>query len=221
MNLSQLFFNFLPKNIYKEQDFIFCDENKQAKILLEEFFAKKLPSILILGEKSCGKTHLCHIFSQKFAAKFIDKKTLIKTNLSNFFHENNFYILEDIDKLNDDEMLFHIINSSSEAKSFLLMTAQNISNFQLKDLSSRLKNIISAKIRNPSKNETVQMLLAQGFAKKQLKISNEIIEFLTQNLNRNYQEINDVLEKIENFCHKNKGRISLDAVKKIVIRQDY
>lgn len=213
MNFSQLFFNFTKKNSYEEEDFIFSTENKQAYDLLEKFFAKNFQSLIIIGEEACGKTFLFNIFSQKFAAKFITKKDLIKTNLAQFFKENNFYILEDIDKINDDELLFHTINSASEAGAFLLMSAQNITIFKLKDLDSRIKNIINAKIQNPQ-TEMVRMLLIQGFAKRQLKISNEIVNYLTKNLNRNYQEIHNILEKIENFCHKNKGVISLDIIKR-------
>lgn len=221
MNLSQLIFNFPKKKSFKEEDFIFSNENKIATDFLTQFFKQKdfsisaFQSAILMGENHCGKTFLLNIFAKKFNATFIEKKDLKKINLSHFFEQNKFYIIDDIDKIKDDELLFHLINSAIEAKAFLLMSAKDIIDFKLKDLVSRIKNIFIAKIENPQE-EMLEMLVVQGLAKKQLKVTNEVINFLVKNLNRNYKQIFDILNKIEIYCHKNKKKINLEELKKML-----
>lgn len=220
---SQLIFNFSDDagKIFLPEDFIISKENETSYNFLQDFFLRQkqeidnIKNVILKGEIYCGKSHLLHIFAEKFEAQFIKKDNLKNLNLSSYFCENKFYILENFSEINDEELLLHTINSALEAKSFLILSTEIIPDFALKDLDSRIKNIFVSEIKNPQ-NELTNALLIQGFAKKQLKINSEVIDFLTLNLPRSYQKIFTAIKLIENYCHENKKNLNLSKAKEII-----
>ncbi len=220
---SQLTFDFsatTPQTNFQESDFIASKASENAINFLNKFFAQTtfdttLPSCILKGEHACGKTHLLHIFAQKFHATFLTKNDFDKINSPTFFVANNFYILENIDEIESEELLLHIINSAAEAKSFLVLSAIDVDKFNLRDLTSRLKNIFTVEIKNPPQ-DLIKALLAKGLAQRQLKISDEVMEFLTNRLQPSYVTIANALQAIENHCHENKKNFTLLEAKKII-----
>lgn len=224
MSQTQLIFDFpAPQNQteFQEENFVFAAENKNAVDFLQKFFSQKsfaqntIPSFILKGEHACGKTHLLHIFAQKFQAIFLSKEDLGNINLPAFFIENSFYILENIDELKNEETLLHAINSAAEAKAFLVLSATNINNFTLQDLVSRIKNIFTVEIKNPEFS-LVKILLSQGLSRRQLKISDEVLEFLSIRLRPSYVVIGDVLKMIEFHCCENKKTFTLAEARKLI-----
>lgn len=224
MTQTQLIFNFqtasTKEQFYKE-DFIFSAENENAINFLNGFFAQKLDDIntvrsaILKGESQSGKSHLLHIFSQKFGAEFLQESNFNTHNWPAFFKQNNFYILENIEKITSEETLLHIINSASEAKAFLILSAQNIEKFTLRDLVSRLQNIAIVQIEKPQKN-LIKILLAQGLSKKQLKVNDDVIEFLASCLKPSYSTIYEALTAIEKHCHSTRKNFTIAEAKKLI-----
>jgi chromosomal replication initiation ATPase DnaA len=233
--LKQLSFEFsirAEKNPYLKEDFILSAENKTAFEFLEKFFKQKIKhsetnlkkdcflsliSIALLsGEEHCGKTHLLHIFYNKYPnlVNFINEQELIGVNLNNFFQKNHFYILENIEKIKDPELLLHIINCVLENSSFLILSSNfKVSelNFEIKDLNSRIKNIFNISIKSPEL-DLIKILLIKNFAKKQLAIDNKIIEFIKNNLDKSYQAIFNIVKIIEFHCQENRQHLTLSLV---------
>lgn len=224
MKQTQLIFDFSTKQDHGSlitKDFVFCAENKNAVDFLQKFFDQKsfakntIPSLIIKGEKGCGKTHLLYFFSQKFHTIFLQKDDLLNINSPTFFVENSFYILENIDEIKNEETLLHIINSAAEAHAFLILSATNLDDFILQDLVSRIKNIFTVEIKNPSK-DLIRLLLSQGLSEKQLKVDEDVIEFLSNRLSPSYKTIGDALKMIEICCHENKKKFTLTEAKRLI-----
>lgn len=219
---SQLIFDFSDDDgkIFLQEDFIISQENEASFNFLQDFFLRQkqeidnIKNVILKGKKYSGKSHLLHILSDKYDAQFIKKDNLKNMNLSSYFVENKFYILENFSEINDEELLLHTINSALEAKAFLILSTEKIPDFTLKDLDSRIKNIFVSEIKNPE-SELINALLIQGFAKKQLKINSDVIDFLTLNLPRSYQKIFTAIKLIENYCHEHKKNLSLAKAKEI------
>lgn len=224
MSQTQLIFDFpseQKQSLFLEEDFIFAAENKNAVDFLQKFFDQKsftqgaFPSFILKGERACGKTHLLHIFAQKFAATFLQQNDLDNINSPAFFSENQFYILENIDKIKSEESLLHTINSASEAKAFLILSAESLSDFMLRDLASRIKNIFTAEIESPSES-LIKILLSQGLSRRQLKVGDGVIDFLSQKLKPSSAAISNILKMIEFHCHENKKNFTLTEARKLV-----
>lgn len=184
--LSLLFHN--ENNSYLEEDFLLLSENAAARNFLEKFFAQRIQSLILKGAEASGKTHLLNIFSRKFAAEFLDREKIFSLNLVSFFAKNHFYILEDFDQIKDEEGLLRLINSAQEAGAFLLLSARELPKFRLKDLSSRLKNIIVTEIENPS-DEAMEQLLTNRLARKQIRLSPREIKTILKQVPRSYVAI--------------------------------
>ena len=216
--MSQLqlpFFEKTKTNSFSEESFLNLKENSVPKKLLEKFFTKKTEqSLILIGEAACGKTHLLHIFAQKFDAEFLSKEQILGINLSNFFTPNCFYIFENIDRINDQNLLLHLINSAAEAQAFLILSAQKLIKFQLKDLESRLKNIFTTQIENPEP-ESVKQLLAQHLAIKQIRLSRHTINFIAKQIKPNYKAIFDAAKLIEFYTQESGKNITIIKAKKI------
>jgi chromosomal replication initiation ATPase DnaA len=222
--LKQLSFSLQVKNqnnLFAEEDFLPLFENITARNFLKKFFAQKdfssspIPSLIIKGPSCCGKSHLLNIFARKFNAEFIKSEEIIDKNFNNYFISNSFYILENIDEIIDEEFLLCIINLANESNSFLILTTKNIIEFHLKDLTSRLKNIQLIEIKNPQL-ESIKQLLINAFSRRQIKISDEIINFITSNIDRTYEAIFAAVKSIEFFCNESGKKVTMGDVKKIL-----
>ncbi|MBU6338433.1 MAG: hypothetical protein KGQ36_00445 [Rickettsiales bacterium] len=209
------------KNPYLEQDFLLCDENSAAVNFLEKFFAQKkfsqaqFSSLILRGAAKSGKTHLFNIFAKKTNAEFLLIDEISHHNLSSIFSENKFYILENIDEIKNEELLFHLINAAFANKAFLLLSAKGKTEFQLKDLTSRIKNIFALEIKNPS-FETIKMLLINSFARKQLKVSRDVIDVIVSNIERSYEAVFNAVKLVEFYYQENGKNITAKEIKKIL-----
>lgn len=216
--MSQLFLPFennQQKNFFSEENFLNLPENSASKKFLEKFFTKKtFPSLILLGKSSCGKTHLLHIFAQKFDAEFLLEDQLLGVNLSNFFAPNHFYIFENIDQITNQELLLHLINCAAEAGAFLILSGQKIPKFSLKDLASRLKNIFISEIKNPEL-ESVKQLLAYRLAIKQIKLSREVINLISHHIKRTNQAIFDAAKLVEFHVCESGKTMTISQARKI------
>jgi chromosomal replication initiation ATPase DnaA len=218
--MVQSAFSFPVDQTYKTEDFLSLAENVEVKNLLEKFFAQKdfsnakFSSLILEGEEACGKTHLLNIFARKNSAKFLDKAEISQLNLIKFFTKNEFYIFDDADEIADDELLLHLVNSAAEANAFLIISLKDLSTFRLKDLLSRLKNIFITKIKSLEQS-SIKELIVNGLSRRQIRFSNAMIDFIADNVARNYAAVFEVLNKVEELCHQQKGDVTLKDLKSL------
>ena len=88
-------------------------------------------------------------------------------------------------------------------------------NFNLKDLKSRAKNSLVAKIDYPD-DELIKVLLAKNFSDRQIKIDNKLIEFVVKRITRSYGKIFEFIYKIDEVSLKKKKSIDLKTVKDVL-----
>lgn len=218
MQLNLKFESLINKNPYAKEDFVLLPENSKAFNVLKDFFAQNQfvknnsKTLILQGENASGKTHLLHIFADEMVEDFLNYDEISKLNLSNFFVADKFYILEDIDEIKDEEFLFHLLNSAFSAGSFLVLSAVNLDNFSLKDLKSRLRNIVNVEIKNPSL-ESMKQLLVYAFSRRQIKLDNRIINFIADNIDRNYQAIYEAVGILELKTLQDGKKITMQEVR--------
>lgn len=208
------------KKEYLAQDFVVTDEIKIAFDVLNIFFKQnnfqlaQFQNLILKGKTCSGKTHLINIFYKEENCKIINSSELKKENLSEFLQNSKFCILENIDEICDEELLLNSINFAKEREIFLLLTIKENLNFSIKDLNSRLKNIFEVEILNPS-IETIKYLLAGYFSKKQLRFSGQIIDFIAENISREYKSIIDAVNLVEQENSKLNRAIKFEELKNL------
>ena len=207
LQLSFPFQSSTESNPFKEEDFLLLTENSAAFNFCEKFFAQKdfstsqFQSLILKGAKASGKTHLLNIFAKKFGAEFLDKEKILNVNPANFFTANCFYILENFEEIADQELLLRLINSATESQAFLILSAQEMPQFKLKDLASRLKNIFTAQIQNPS-HESIKMLLSNQLSRRQIKLSKAAINFISDSIERSFAAVFAAVKLAESLAQE-------------------
>jgi len=216
----QLFLPFqtsTKSELFKEEDFLPLTENSAAINFFKKFFEQKdfatsqFQSLILKGAKASGKTHLLHIFAKKFDAEFLDQERISGVNPANFFAANHFYILENVAEIKDEELVLRLINSAVEAKAFLILSSRDAPQFLLKDLVSRLINIVSVEIKSPSQ-ESIKILLAGNFSRRQIKLSRQAIDFLSDNIERSFEAVFLAVKLVEDLAQN--GELKLSEIKK-------
>lgn len=140
----------------------------------------------------------------------------MKSSLIDFFHADNFYIVENFNEISDEKIILHLINLAAEAQAFLLLSTSNRDlEFSLKDLDSRLRNAFVAEIKNPTP-ESMGLLLINQLARRQIKLTNKAINYLSLNLDRNYKAILKAVNLIESICHETGQDLSADDIEKVL-----
>ena len=173
--------------------------------------------INVCGEKYSGKTHLSEIFLNKNKGKILDSKKFIFNEAHNLRIYQNI-ILEDFNDDIDEESIFSLINFVDQNNKYLVINSLkpiNEMNFSLKDLKSRAKNSLMAKIEDPD-DQLIKVLLAKNFSDRQIKIDNKLIEFAVKRITRSYGKIFEFIYKIDEMSLKMKKSIDLKTVKKVL-----
>ena len=215
--LDQLLLNFNFSKNYKKDDFFVSKSNFFAFNLIDTWPKWEKNIINICGEKYSGKTHLSQIFLNKNKGKIIESKKFIFNKAENLRIYQNI-ILEDFNNDIDEESIFSLINFVDQNNKYLVINSLNPineMNFNLKDLKSRAKNSLVAKIENPD-DQLIKVLLAKNFSDRQIKIDNKLIEFAVKRITRSYGKIFEFIYKIDEMSLKMKKSIDLKTVKEVL-----
>ena len=202
--MSQLFFDFYQTHQidnFKEQDFVFLPENKNANQLLNNFFTdftkdNFLKNIIIYGESCVGKTHLLHIYSHKFRGEIINISQLSNFNPFNHFQSKQIYILDDLSLFDNEHKILQIINSANEIGARLIMLYREPANYEIPDLISRIRNIPTIKIENycPS---NLKIILANILSRKQIFLNQKLLDMIIKKAVINSADVVFLAKKIE------------------------
>lgn len=218
----QIQFSFATLNSYLETDFIVSCANQEVINYLDlwpNWQGGAYPySLSINGPTGCGKTHLAHIWQRKSAGLFLTKSDICEPNFDQLI-AHSAYIIEDIEKyLSFENSLFHLFNILQEHKKFLLITSKNnlaVINFKLADLSSRLKSLLSIQIDQPDE-ELLRVLAIKLFSDRQIRISLEVINYLINNCEKSFAELNRIINLIDHKSLLSKRKISISFVKELI-----
>ena len=215
--LNQTLLKFELEQNFTYDDFFVSKCNYFAFSLIESWPKWEKNILNIYGEKFSGKSHLSEIFKKK------NKAVIIKNNEINeeFFKKIRFYeniILDNLEYINDENILYSIINFVEQYNKYLIVNSINPINtldFTLPDLKSRLKNCVYAKIEKPD-DDMIFALILKHFSDRQIKIEKKIIEYITKRIERSYGKILDFIYKVDQFSLINKKPIDYKVIKKIL-----
>lgn len=212
--MQQLFLQFPLSSDYLSEDFFVSEANDKALAYINQWpnwasgiYAKTL---LIYGEKGCGKTHLAHIWQRLAQAKFLMRIDYEELN-------HNTLILEDIENF-DQESLLHLINFANENQIYLLLTSSTSPaklKFPLADLNSRILAVPSVAIQSPDQ-ELLKAVLFKSLAERQLKIHPATIDYIITRIDRSFSNLFIFIEKLDAMCKTHKRPITIPLVKQLL-----
>ena len=220
---KQYLLKFSPQTYLGEDDFFVtaCNELAYKTIKLWPYWQHF--ALCIYGPKSCGKSHLAHIWInrvQKSLSKPVDIPIIQAShinmkNFSKFINSYNYLVIDNIEKLANEEAIFHLYNAYNTSNRFILFTSeQPISKLPIKlpDLRSRLNTIPSAKIELPD-DEMLTALIAKLFNDRQIIISQEILEYILKHTERSFEYISRLINEIDDISWTYNRAVTIPIVR--------
>ena len=208
---EQNYFNYNLDEKKDSSNFFINHTNKQAHVVINN--NQIIKNIYINAPNKSGKSHLLNIWKKN------NNAILYNYNLPNILNEKKNVAIDNLFENIEEEDIFHIINHCKNENLKILVTSDlNIEEhkFKLKDLKSRLKTFYHVSILKPD-DEMLKILLTKLLHEKQFIIKNpEIFEFLNKRIERSYQSIYNVVDKLDKFSLQKKRQLTIPLIKEIL-----
>ena len=212
-NLNQLLLDFDYEQNFKEDDFYVGKSNFYAFELINKWPKWEKNFLNISGKRFSGKTHLANMFLRKFNGIRIDSKILNNEKLKTIKSHQNI-VLEDLSLDIDENIIYTLFNLIDQDNKFLVITSSNPIteiDFKLKDLRSRTKNCLIAKIENPD-DELMFALILKNLSDRQITLDKKLIDFIIKRVERSYGKIFEFIYKIDKISLKKKKSIDFKII---------
>ena len=214
-SLNQLLLDFDYEQNFKDDDFYVGKSNFFSFELINKWPKWEKNFLNISGEKFSGKTHLTNIFLKKFNGIRIESDLLNDENLRTIKPYQNI-VLEDLSLNVNENLIYTLFNIIDQDNKFLIVTSSEpISeiNFKLKDLKSRTKTCLLAKIENPD-DELMFALILKNLSDRQIILDKKLIDYIIKRIDRSYGKIFEFIYKIDEISLKKKNQLTLRLLTK-------
>ena len=215
--MNQLIFKFPFKANYFEEDFYVSTNNFNAYKLIESWPKWTSRYINIFGPSGCGKTHLANIFKKKINSFFI-KATELKDNSLPLIKLKECIIIDDYENNIEEKLFYSLLNQTYQSNQYVIInTLEPIktSNVTLNDLKSRFDNFVDVGIDLPT-DDLIRVILTKNFSDKQVKIETKLLEYILKNINRSYEDIFDLIDKLDLLSLSTGKSININLIKKVL-----
>lgn len=216
--MPQLAFQWQLASSYAPEDFIPSESNNEALAFVDTWPEVGAKAALIYGGKSCGKTHLAHRWLTQVNGARLDGALLGMVASEEMWRGANHGVLEDIESIHDEAALFHLLRDSETSGRFLLLTANSAPSqlpFVLPDLRSRLIAMPGAGVAMPDE-QLLSMAAVKWFSDRQLRVGDEVVQYIVNRVERSFSALFDVLGMIEKICLETNRDITVPLVKKVI-----
>ena len=212
-SLNQLLLDFDYKQNFRDDDFYVGKSNYHTFELINNWPNWEKNFLNISGEKFSGKTHLTNIFFFFFNGIKFESSLLNNENLKTIKPYQN-VVLENLNLDVSEKLIYTLFNIIDQDNKFLIITSlapiAEI-DFKLKDLKSRTKNCLLAKIENPD-DELMFALILKNLSDRQITLDKKLIDFIIKRVERSYGKIFEFIYKIDKISLKKKKSIDFKII---------
>ena len=206
---TQKSFNYQFKHIYNESNFFV---NKTNFNCFNTLINNNNKQSFLFGPKKSGKSFLSQIWLKK------NNGLELKENFELLLDYKKNVLIDEL-LLFDEEKIFFVVNNCILNNLNLLITSSkkiNEINFKFKDLSSRLKTFSNLEIEQPD-DEMIITILTKLLVEKQFIInSNDIFEYILRRVDRSYEAIHDIVNKLDVLSLEKKRQLTIPLIKEIL-----
>jgi len=220
---EQLLLHFDHRIADGREDYLVTPSNQTAVAMVDRWPDWPDQVIALSGPAGCGKTHLSHVWGEKAKAVSIEAKDLGDADIGELLHRPAI-VVENMHQLSTsgEAALFHLINGMREQSAYLLLTGIGLPGYwpaQLPDLSSRIKALHFVEIAPPD-DGLLGAVLIKLFDDRQLKVSLDVISYLTPRIERSTDAARTVVAAIDEAAMVQKRRITLPFVRETLAALD-
>ena len=212
-SLNQLLLDFDYEQNFRDDDFYVGKSNFYPFEIINNWPKWEKNFLNISGEKFSGKSHLTNIFLKKFDGIKFESNLLNDENLKTIKPYQN-VVLENLSLEVNEKLIYSLFNIIDQDNKFLIITSLKpiaTIDFGLKDLQSRTKNCLLAKIENPD-DELMFALILKNLSDRQITLDKKLIDFIIKRVERSYGKIFEFIYKIDNISLKKKKSIDFKII---------
>ena len=202
---------------FNEKDYFVSRCNKDAYNLIQKWPNWKDFALLIYGAKGSGKSHLANIWAKISKAKILNGNLLSLRDIEESKHYKSF-VLENYDKIKVEEIFLEFFNNVKKRDSSMLMVGLKPPkgvDFLTKDLESRIRSLYSVEIGLPD-DILLRTLLLKKFSDRQVKIEKTVIDFIIPRIDRSFDAVVDIVNKIDKYSLRESRKITIPLVKTVI-----
>ena len=142
----------------------------------------------------------------------------LSNNFEDLIKKTDNILIDDFHSF-DQEIIFHLVNYCILNNLKILITSSykiNDINFKFNDLPSRLKTFSILEINNPD-DEMLLTYLTKLLVDKQFIVkSNDIFEYILRRVDRTYDGIYDIVNKLDVLSLEKKRQLTIPLIKEIL-----
>lgn len=203
--------------VYRREDFIVSATNAAAVRTLDAWPQWPGGCLVLIGEAGSGKTHLARAWAARAKAAVL---TIGRTHAAPDFDElhGRAVLIEDADKVQADELLFHLINMAGAAGSSLLMTARNAPQTwpaALPDLRSRLNALPVAELPPPD-DVILEGVILKFFRERNILPADDLIPYLLKRIERSVPNARDIVARLDEAADAEQRAVSRALARQIL-----
>jgi len=173
--------------------------NAAALALIDSWPEWPSRTMLLVGPKGSGKSHLATIWAEQAGARSITAHALTAANVPAAL-ATGALVVEDLNEATFDERaLFHLLNLAREDQAYVLITARvapTALEIELRDLRSRLRALPVVTIQPPD-DQLFRALIIKFCADRQLPVDEALVSYLAGRIERSYVAARQAVEFLD------------------------
>ena len=212
------------KTLKNRENFLVSKCNQSAVKLIDnvDFWKNSkrinsIPAILILGPPGCGKTHISSIFEQQnscITLSSIMTKDIRLAEKGNNFIIDNFFPGTSF----SPEIVMHFLNEvtyNSGSVLFLSRFSAFDMQWELDDLNSRLRSIMSCEIKLPDEILLYSFLVKYADDKKLILTDKQCI-YIIERVERSFETIIKIIDNLDRVSLEIKKKLTFDNIQDVI-----
>ena len=173
--------------------------NAAALALIDSWPEWPSRTMLLVGPKGSGKSHLATIWAEQAGARSTTAHALTAANVPAALATGSL-VVEDLNEATFDERaLFHLLNLAREDQAHVLITARvapTALEIELRDLRSRLRALPVVTIQPPD-DQLFRALIIKFCADRQLPVDEALVSYLAARIERSYVAARQAVEFLD------------------------
>ena len=214
---QQLILNLRSLPSMDRNDYFVSEVNKEAVSWLDSWPNWTTFGFIVCGPLGSGKSHLAQVLKTLSHGDIIEAKDISNKNIDQL-SEKKCLIIENLESLTSETLLFHLYNMLLENKNNLMLTSKfNMSqiNFELPDLKSRLLSMPQVNIDFPD-DRLLKNLLIKQFLDKGILVEMDVIDYLIKRIDRSFEAISKLVAKIDFKSLEKAKKITIPFIKNTI-----
>jgi chromosomal replication initiation ATPase DnaA len=195
---------------FAREDFLLGPSNASALAMIESWPDWPNRSVVLVGPRGSGKSHLAAIWAEQSGARFLSARALTMTTVPGSLVTGALVVEDAAPGAMDERALFHLLNLGREEGVFLLLTAVTSPpawSVGIRDLASRLKALPVVSLASPD-DVLLRAVLVKLFADRQLAVDEAIVSYLANRIERSFAAAREVVERLDEEAMRQKRPVT-------------